>query len=212
MKTLPKKKINPKADPREALIDAVIKLAAEGGIERISVRTVIAEAEGVSTDVYLYRLFGGKEKLLSDAFLREDKRLAEETERRSSVLWEENLPFESRMRYLWNTVWHYLTDRHERDCLFLTRYYYCSFCEEDTISSHRAIWEPLSEKWQAVFPGADTARLAEIFFTSILTAAFPVCQGRAKNDGITAENGFQTLNGIFSFWAENALRKQSVNA
>lgn len=212
MKTITKRVTKQIIDPRESLMDAVVRLTARGGIEGVSVRTVVTEAEGVGTDTYLYRLFGSKEKLLSDTFLREDRKLALETERRSSVLWESNLPFESRMRYLWNSVWNFLTAWHAEECLFLTRYYYCSLYENDTQKGHREIWYPLSEKWQSIFPSADTERLAEAFFSDILTAAFPVCQGRAPNDGTTAENGFRMLAGIFAFWTENAGAAKSVNA
>ena len=211
MKTLTKQNFKQKTDPSESLMDAVVRLTAKGGIENVSVRTIIAEADGVSTDTYLYHLFGSKEKLMSDAFRREDKKLAVETERRSSVLWETNLPFESRMRYLWNTVWQWLTTGNIAECLFLTRYYYCSFFDENTLKEHQATWYPLSEKWRDIFPKADTIRLAENFFSTILTAAFPVCQGRAPNDGTTAENGFQTLLGVFAFWVRNAETMQSVN-
>lgn len=200
-------KQNPKrtVEPRDALMDAVVRLTAKGGIESVSVRAVIAEAEGVGTDVYLYRLFGGKENLLSEAFLRSDRRLAHETERRSAVLWEDGLPFESRLRYLWNTVWHWLADGHAGECLFLTRYYYCSFCEENTLLHHRAIWEPTAEKWREVFPKVDTVRLAEGFFSTALAAAFPVCLGRIPNDGMAEENGFRALCGLFAFWEKNAV-------
>ena len=211
MKTLTKQNFKQKTDPSESLMDAVVRLTAKGGIENVSVRTIIAEAKGVSTDTYLYHLFGSKEKLMSDAFLREDKKLAVETERRSSVLWETNLPFESRMRYLWNTVWQWLTTGHIAECLFLTRYYYSSLCDGNTLKEHQEAWYPLSEKWRDIFPKADTIRLAENFFYTILTAAFPVCQGRAPNDGTAAENGFQTLLGAFAFWVKNAETLQSVN-
>lgn len=192
-------------EPRDALMDAVVRLTAKGGIESVSVRTVVAEAEGVGTDVYLYRLFGGKETLLSEAFLRADRRLAQETERRTTVLWEDGLPFESRLRYLWNTVWHWLADGHAGECAFLTRYYYCSFCGKDTLSAHRTIWAPTAEKWREIFPHTDTIRLAEGFFSTALTAAFPVCIGRIPNDGMAEENGFRTLCGLFAFWTENAV-------
>ncbi len=201
------RKENPKrtVEPRDALMDAVVRLTARSGIENVSVRTVIAEAEGVGTDVYLYRLFGGKENLLSEAFLRADRRLAHETERRSAVLWENSLPFESRVRCLWNTVWHWLTDGHAAECAFLTRYYYCSFCRNDTLETHRDIWEPTAEKWQDIFPHSDTARLAEGFFSTALTAAFPVCLGRIPNDGTAEENGFRMLCGLFASWTKNTV-------
>lgn len=212
IKTLTRKTQKQNIDPREALMDAVVRLTARGGIESVSVRTIIAEAEGVGTDTYLYRLFGSKEKLLSDTFLREDKKLAMETERRSAVLWEENLPLESRLRYLWNGVWRFLTESHTEECLFLTRYYYCALFEKNTLRDHRAVWTPLAEKWQLFFPRADTARLAENFYSAMLTAAFQVCQERAPNDGTTAENGFRTLTGIFAFWARKAEKAESVNS
>ena len=212
MRTLTGRNSKKITDPSESLMDAVVHIAARDGIENVSVRTIVAEAEGIATDACLYRLFGGKEKLMSDTFLREDRKLALEAERRSSVLWEKNLPFENRMRYLWNTVWHYLTAVHTEECLFLTRYYFCSFCGKDTLEEHKSLWYPLSEKWRDIFPKADTERLVETFYTGVLTAAFPVCQGRMPNDGTTAENGFQMLNGIFTFWTGNDEAPQSVNA
>ena len=193
---IPKKKI----DPRESLMDAVVRLTASGGIESVSVRTVVAEASGVSTDLYLYRLFGGKEQLLSDAFLREDRRLSEEVFWRSDSLFESNLPFESRLRYLWNGVWSWLIS-HPGECLFLARYFYSSYPTPQIWERHRAVWASTAEKWQDVFPLADTARLTDTFFSSLLSAAFPVCLGRIPDDGTAVENGFLTLSGVFAFWA-----------
>lgn len=130
---------NPKrtVEPRDALLDAVVRLTAKGGIESVSIRATVAEADGVGSDASLYRLFGGKAGLLTEAFLRSDRRLALETERRSAVLWETDRPLEDRLRRLWSAVWRWLVTGHAGECLFLTRYYYCSFCGEHTLKAHR---------------------------------------------------------------------------
>ena len=65
---------------------------SKNGVENVSTRAIIAEAEGVGTDVYLYRLFGNKENLLLRTFLREDEKLVDEVMKRSDVLWESSLP------------------------------------------------------------------------------------------------------------------------
>lgn len=105
-------------DCKTVLMDAVVHLTAESGIENLSTRIIADTAPGVSGDVYIYNIFGSKENLLLETFLREDAKYAEVFEKSSSVLWETGMALESRLRNLWHGVWSWLTIANPGTCLF----------------------------------------------------------------------------------------------
>ena len=187
-------------EPETALMDAVVRLVSKNGVENVSTRAIIAEAEGVGTDVYLYRLFGNKENLLLRTFLREDEKLVDEVMKRSDVLWESSLPSGDRFRHFWHSVWLWLTVAHPETCLFLNRYYYCSFCGEQAKQGHIALCAPLTEKWSPLFPGVNVGRMLDTAVGMVLATAFQVCSGRMPDDGTAAESGYRMMEGLLSFY------------
>lgn len=195
-----KKSQQTKPTPETALMDAVVRLVSKNGVENLSTRAIVAEAEGVGTDVYLYRLFGSKENLLLQTFLREDRKLIEEVLRRIDVLREISLPFADRLRHLWHSVWLWLTSAHPETCLFLARYYYCSFCGEQAKLEHTALCAPLVEKCSSLYPGVNVSRMLDSAMGMLLATAFQVCSGRTPDDGTAAESGYRMMEGLFAFY------------
>ena len=181
-------------------MDAVVRLVSRIGVENVSTRAIIAEADGVGTDVYLYRLFGNKENLLLQTFLREDAKLIDEVLKRSDVLWEFSIPFEDRMRHFWHSVWLWFTDAHPDTCMFLARYYYCSYCGEQAKQGHVALCKPLAEKCSTLYPGVNVARMLDSVMGMMLATAFQVCSGRTPDDGTAAESGFRMMEGLLTFY------------
>lgn len=181
-------------------MDAVVRIVSKNGVENLSTRAIIAEADGVSTDVYLYRLFGSKENLLLQTFLREDRKLIEEIQKRAEVMREVSLPFEDRLRHLWHSVWLWLTSAHPETCLFLSRYHYSSFCGEQAKQGHVALCLPLTEASSALYPGVDVGRMLDSAIGMMLATAFQVCSGRTPDDGTAAESGYRMMEGLFTFY------------
>lgn len=190
-------------DCKTVLMDAVVHLTAESGIENLSTRIIADTAPGVSGDVYIYNIFGSKENLLLETFLREDAKYAEVFEKSSSVLWETGMALESRLRNLWHGVWSWLTVANPETCLFLTRYSCSCFFDKAAMEKHRDVWKPPSEKLRELFPAADTARMMETAALFLLTTAFGAVRNPVPYSGIASENGYRMLEGLFGYWLGN---------
>ncbi len=180
------------------LLDAVVRVVAQKGVEGTSTRAIATEAGHGLTDTVIYRFFSGKEDLMRQAFLRESRSYMKEMDSRFSVLWERNLPREQRMRFLWHSLWGWTT-AHKTESTFLVRYYY-SACFDDTAKrQYREIWMPLANRIQELVPGKETEQL---FFMALETletlasAAYPVCCGRSPDSASASEYGFRRVMGL----------------
>lgn len=183
-------------DCKAVLMDAVVHLTATSGIENLSTRTIADMAEGISGDVYIYTIFGSKENLLYETFLREDARYARVFEQSVAVLWEKGMAFENRLRNLWHTLWSWLAVANPETCLFLTRYSCSCYFDDIVTENHHNIWKPIYEKLRELLPTTDTVRLTETIESLLLNAAFGAIRDRAPISGIASENGYRMLEGL----------------
>lgn len=183
-------------DHKAGLMDAVVRLTAKSGIENLSTRTIVAEADGVSTDVYIYTIFGSKDNLLLEAFLREDARYADAFEQNSSILWETGIAFENRLRGFWHGVWSWLTVSNPETCLFLKRFSCSSFYGGAARKKHMDVWESVSWKPSGSSSMTDTACIAETAGSLLLNTAFDAVRSMTGCSGPVSENGYRMMEGL----------------
>ncbi len=184
-----------KTPPDILLLDAVVRVVANKGVEGTSTRAVAAEAGGGITDTVIYRFFSGKEELMRQAFLRESKAFMNEVSGIFPVLWEKNISLEQRLRFLWHTVWTHLT-HHKAACTFMIRYYYSASFDEGAMNGYTEIWQPLAGKLSDLVPGADTDTLVFMSLEIIAASVYPVCSGRKPDSASASEYGFRRLIGL----------------
>ena len=192
-----RKQVLPKAerpDQRLLLLDAAVSVIAKSGIEGASVRAIAAEASPTITDAVIYRHFSGKDELLLQAFLRVDAMLYEQIEKMCDVLWEKELPTENRLRFLWHSVWTWVTE-HRTEVCFAVRYYYSASYDAHAEEENRKIWRTLAEKLKELFPCVDADCLVGTAIEQTLTALYPICSGRTPDSASFSEFAFRKVYG-----------------
>ncbi len=184
-----------KTRPDELLLAAVVRVVAKRGVEGASTRAIAAEAGGGITDTVIYRYFAGKDELLHQAFLRESNAFMAEVGRLFSVLWETNLSREHRLRFLWHTIWTWLT-HHPAESAFMIRYYYSASFTPAAMADYHKIWQPLADRLSELLPGKDTEALVFMALETTAAANYPVCTGWREDGAAASEYGFRRLMGL----------------
>ncbi len=177
------------------LWDAIVRVVAKKGVEGASTRAIAAEAGHGLTDTVIYRFFVSKEELFLTAFVRESRAFMKQVELLLSVLWEKNISCEHRLRFIWHTVWTWLS-QHKEACAFMIRYYYSAFFDETAKNSYQAIWQPIAERLRELLPDTDTETLVYIALEATASSVYPVCAGWRPDGAEASEYGFRRLMGL----------------
>ena len=177
------------------LLDAIVRVVAQKGVEGTSTRAIAAEAGNGLTDTVIYRFFSGKEDLMRKAFLRESTAFMKQVESLFSVLWEKNISREQRLRFLWHIIWLWLS-QHKAACTFMIRYYYSASFDENTKNSYRKIWQRIADRLHELLPNTDTESLVYMALETTASAIYPVCAGWRPDGAGVSEYGFRRLNGL----------------
>ncbi len=177
------------------LLDAIVRTVAQKGVEGASTRAIAAEAGNGMTDTVIYRHFSGKEELLHKAFLRESEAFMRQVEVLFPVLWERNISREQRLRYLWHSVWGWLS-RHKDAAAFMIRYYYSASFDEIAKRGYCETWQPIADRLRALAPDVDAESLVYMALEATASAIYPVCVGWRPDGAGASEYGFRRFNGL----------------
>lgn len=153
-------------DMRVSLINSTIQTIAEVGIDHATTKLLATNA-GLN-EVYIYRLFGGKDQLFKETFTYIDKEFSAAIYNFIPTVYKKELDTKALFRELFSKLWLYALEDKER-CSFFIRYYY-SRCYTNKISEERKeIYSKIMKKFEIAFPyGTDTWWL----FNHILDVTF----------------------------------------
>ncbi len=177
------------------LMDAVVRVVAQKGVEGTSTRAVAAEAGHGITDTVIYRFFSSKEDLMRKAFARESAAFMQQVAQVLPGLWEKNISCEQRLRFLWHTVWGWLT-QHRESCTFMIRYYYSASFDEQAKDSYRETWQPIADRLRELMPDVDTESLVYMALETTASAVYPICANWRTDGAGASEYGFRRFNGL----------------
>lgn len=184
------------------LMDAIVRTVAKKGVEGASTRAIAAEAGHGLTDTVIYRFFSSKEELMRKAFVRESTAFMQQVESLLPVLWEKNISREQRLRFLWHTVWTWLS-QHKEACAFMIRYYYSASFDETAKNSYQTVWQPIADRLHELLPDTDTETLVYMALEATASAIYPVCVGWRPDGAGASEYGFRRLNGLVNEFLSN---------
>lgn len=184
------------------LLDATVRVVAKKGVEGTSTRAIAAEAGHGLTDTVIYRFFSGKEDLLLKAFVRESTDFMRQVETLLPVLWETKISREQRLRFLWHTVWTWLS-QHKAASTFMIRYYYSASFDENAKNSYQAVWQPIADRLRGLLPDADTESLVYMALETTASSIYPVCAEWRPDGAGASEYGFRRLNGLVNEFLSN---------
>ena len=184
------------------LMEAIVRAVAKKGVEGASTRAIAAEAGHGLTDTVIYRFFSSKEELMRKAFVRESTAFMQQVELVLPGLWENKISREQRLRFLWHTVWTWLS-QHKEACAFMIRYYYSASFDENAKTSYLSVWQPIADRLHELLPDTDAETLVYMALEATASAIYPVCVGWRPDGAGASEYGFRRLNGLVNEFLSN---------
>ena len=191
------------------LIDNTIHLIAEGGFEAATTHAItysnVSAPDVKLNEVYIYRLFGGKEQLYAEAFEKLDSELVGEISRDLVEFQNTEYSRDMKLKIMFMHLWHFLL-QNEEHCRAYVRFYYSVYFKGMTQKKHNKNFNKVVEKFSVAFkPEADVLSLLHSVLTTMLDFAIRVYNGELSDSEDSADHIFNMLYSSLSsyFIAEN---------
>ena len=133
---------------RQALIDGAIHVIAQNGFDKATTKA-ISTATGIN-EVYIYRLFGSKEKVFDAAFEYLDRQLVSKAMLHIDVMYISEMDYETRCRIYFLAIWRFLIGNRD-EILMYVRYYYSQYFKKHSAAEHKIRYRPLVDKFGDAF-------------------------------------------------------------
>ena len=170
---------------RLALVNSTVKVVANDGLDKTTTKAISTVAD--LNEVYIYRLFEGKEDLLRKSFEMLDKELIDAVYSALPVMYNNEQDFVSNCRILFCTVWHFLLGNRDK-CVCYMRYFYSPYFQKHSAESHTERVAKVIEGMTPAFAdGSDVYFFLNHILNVMLGFAIKVFDGDLTNDNQTAE-------------------------
>ena len=183
-----------KEEMRQMLLESTIETIGGVGFSGATTKAV-ASSRGIN-EAYIYRLFGGKEKLFAAAFVLLDGELIEAI-RRSGKVNSETTDVEGALREIFDGVWRFVLSSRDR-CFCYVRYYFSPYFLELSHDSHMQAYRGIIDAMTPRFrERADVTSLLHHVLSSLLDFAVRVYNGDIADDEESATHIFRVLFYVF---------------
>lgn len=189
-------------ETRELLIANAIRSIAEGGFENATTKN-LAYSGGQPADdfrmneVYIYRLFGGKDKLFAHVFQRLDKELFSAIHAGAP---EDGFETDTKekLHKVFMSAWTFITGNEER-CRCYVRYYYSVYFNGESQKAHAELFEKMTERLRPIFiDEADVTEILHSVFSAIFDFAIRYYNGELENNENNRVHIFNVLYRMLS--------------
>lgn len=176
---------------RQALIKSTIHTISEFGIDSATTKQLATHA-GVN-EVYIYRIFGGKDRLFKETFDYVDKDFSSALLKFFPMSYNRSRDIETRFKILFKLIWQYAINDKEK-CSFFIRYYYSRCYTKQVSEERKVIYADVMRVFNTAFArGTDTWWLFNHILDVIFSSAVKVLRGEIVDNDETAENIFNLL-------------------
>ena len=178
---------------RLALINSTINTIAEVGIDHATTKLLATKA-GLN-EVYIYRIFGGKEQLFKETFTYIDREFAAALISFLPLAYTAGKVSDTKTLYrkVFNEIWRYALNDKER-CSFFIRYYYSRCYTNDIAKERKEIYSGVMKMFETAFPyGTDTWWLFNHVLDVIFSSAVKVLRNEIPENEQTEEKIFNLL-------------------
>ena len=135
-------------ETREKLINGAICVMARDGLDKTTTRQIATETS--INEVYIYRCFTDKEDLFCKMFESLDNELVSCILRHLPIMYQEDMEYELRCRFLFSSVWSFMLGARDR-CLAYVQYYYSPYFMKYSATTHEQRYAPVLEKFKDAF-------------------------------------------------------------
>ena len=176
---------------KQALIKGAIHTISAVGIDSATTKQLATNA-GVN-EVYIYRIFGGKDELFKAAFTFVDKEFSAELSRFIPMVYDRKHDIEIRFKNLFTLIWQYAISDKEK-CSFFIRYYYSRYYTNQISQERKQIYSNIIKKFDTAFHrGTDTWWLFNHILDVVFSSAVKVLRGEIPDTEETMQNIFNLL-------------------
>ncbi len=178
-------------DIRLALINSTIHTISQVGIDHATTK-LLSSSIGVN-EVYIYRIFGGKEELFKEAFTYIDKEFSAKLLQLIPIMYDPHADTKQRFKNYFNSMWQYVLADKEKYTFFI-RYYYSRCYTNDMSKKRKSIYVNVMEKFDLAFSyGTDTWWLFNFILDVMFSSAVKVLREEIPDNEKTAEQIFEML-------------------
>ena len=176
------------AEVKELLISNAIHPIAEGGFEKATTKE-LAHCRGHLADfkmneVYIYRFFGGKEKLYEATFHKLDAELFYAFRRGVETVGGFEQDTRERLYEFFSLAWQFILGNEER-CRCYVRYYYSVYFKGNSLAAHRTLFGEMISVMAPLFrEEADAASVLHSVFVAMLDFAIRVYNGDLEDNEV----------------------------
>ena len=185
------------AEVKEQLISNAIHLIAVGGFEKATTKELALCGGHLSelkmNEVYIYRLFGGKEKLYEAAFRKLDAELFYAFRKGVESVggFEENT--KDHLYEFFVRAWNFILGDEER-CRCYVRYYYSIYFKDDSLEAHKKLFNEMIAEMKPIFnEEANVASILHSVFTALFDFAIRVYNGELEDNEMNRHHMFNVL-------------------
>lgn len=176
---------------RIALIKSTIQTIAEVGIDHATTKLLATKA-GLN-EVYIYRIFGGKDQLFKETFNFIDREFATALIGFVKPELIKNTNYKVIFRDYFKQIWSYALEDKER-CSFFIRYYYSRCYTNDMSKERKEIYAGVMKLFETAFPhGTDTWWLFNHVLDVTFSSAIKVLREEIPDTDETEEKIFALL-------------------
>ena len=195
------------ADISAILIDNAIHLIAQGGFEKATTKNLAhygkAPKDFKMNEVYIYRLFGSKEKLYQSAFLCLDKEFVQIIYKSLEDIGDITLATKKDFYKMFLNVWQFVL-KNEQRCRCYVRYYYSVYFNGKTSEKHKQHFATLLSKFSPLFiEEADVKAIMHSILTTFLDFAIRVHNGALIDNEENRPHVFNVLYCIMITYLKN---------
>ena len=197
---------------REILLNNTIRLIGEKGFESATTKNIVHTGTNSSdirlNEVYIYRIFGSKELLYSEAFSTLDKELFSFVGSIAQRFQTSSRSFEEKMYFFFDQLWRFLLGNEAR-CRCYVRFYYSAYFRENALREHRKLLRAQRPLFTPIFKDeSDVIALIHTTFMTMMDFAIRVYNGDIENTEENVGHIFQLLyNSLISYFNPTAMEK-----
>ena len=195
---------------RKDLLNNTIRLIGEGGFEKATTKAITTLGGnypgGRVNEVYIYRIFGGKEELYEEAFLLLDRELITMLGGSARAVggFEENT--KEHLYEFFLKAWSFILGNENR-CRCYLRYYYSVYYKGRPVQTHRKDFEDFIEGMKPIFVDeADVLSILHGVFTAFFDFGIRVYNGDLEDNDINRPHIFNVLYCMMSSYFKDEIK------
>ena len=198
---------------RETLVNNAIRLIAEGGFEKATTKALTYSGERLTNakmnEVYIYRLFGGKEGLYETAFAKLDAELLFVLREAVSTTCDIKICTKHKLYEIFLKIWRFIL-RNEAHCRCYVRYYYSVYFNGPSLKKHNQHFDVIVNAFSPLFiEEADVRSIMHSVLTTLLDFAVRVYNGDLEDSDVNTPHIFNVLYCIMASYFKDEIKKDA---